>query len=53
MEEQFIRRAIELVKEIELISKEDEVKKKLSQLEGYLTGALEIFALASKIADEK
>ena len=47
MEQLFIRRAIELVKEIK-DAKDTEREKKLGQLEGYLTGALEIFSLLEK-----
>ena len=46
MEQIFIKRAIELIKEIKE-AKEDR-EKKIGQLEGYLTGALEIFSLAEK-----
>jgi hypothetical protein len=48
MEQVFIKRAIELIKEAQDLKEIPEIKKKLGQIEGYMTGALEMFALAEK-----
>ena len=48
MENEFIKRAIELAKEIEKTAKLDDSHQLASRLEGYLTGALEVFALLEK-----
>ena len=47
----FTIRAIELIKEAQKIRDEKELQVKLGQLEGFMTGVLEIFTLAEK--DEK
>ena len=52
VEETFIRRAIAIVKETQLIKEEKALQVKLGQLEGFLTGMLELFALASKMKPE-
>ena len=48
MEQVFIKRAIDLIKEAQNLKELSDIKKKLGQIEGYMTGALEIFALVEK-----
>lgn len=48
MEQLFIKRAIELAKELGNAKTLEESRRQAGQLEGYLMGALEIFALAEK-----
>jgi len=53
IEQTFIKRAIELTKEIQKEKTNDEMRTKAHELEGYLTGALEIFALLNSLPPQK
>ena len=52
MEQVFIKRAIEIVTEIIKAKTLEEKDRKSGVLEGYLTGALEVFALMDKMPKE-
>ena len=50
MEQTFLKRAIELTQEIQKAETLKDMRQKAHQLEGYLTGAMEIFAVLEKKA---
>ena len=53
IEQAFIKRAIELTQEIQKSKTNDDMRTKAHELEGYLTGALEIFSMLNSLAPQK
>ena len=53
IEQAFIKRAIELAKSIQSKTTKEDMKIEAMHLEGYLTGALEIFSTLNKLASQK
>lgn len=49
MEQAFLKRAVELTQQIQKETKLEDMKQKAHNLEGYLMGAIEIFAVMNEI----
>lgn len=49
MEQAFLKRAVELTQEIQQQKNMEDMKQKAHNLEGYLMGAIEVFAVMSEI----
>lgn len=48
MEQTFLKRAVELTQEIQKEKNIEKMKERASHLEGFLTGAMEIFAVLAQ-----